>query len=246
MLLRTLTALLLVFPLLVPAQDSHHGLSLRAGAKAMNFFNITQPDPAVAAIVIEGNHGYGGSLRYNYFTGERLSFYAGIGLTNARAWLLFEQPATNGLPFRSRGGPQVSQRVTHIEWGASYAYPLSYRFSLVTEVGGQRVSVARGGGRGSRQVSDADGNTTFRTEYSYLENPDEQTGYALQVSPGVRLRLSDNFYLTLRGDFIFSSVLLLEQGLLEAGNSEFPETREGTFERHYAGQGLDLLLTCRF
>lgn len=228
------------------AQTSPHGFSFRAGVKSMDKFDIVQPDPRVVSIDISNPAAFGASLRYNHYFGERFGVYAGFGVTLASASIIFRRPPVNGLPFGSGGGPVTNQNASHLELGASYAYPLTYRLSLVAEVGGQLVNVGQGGGFGTQRTSNEAGEILLANSYSYLENPNQETGFALQVAPGIRYQLSDRFYLTLRGDFIFSGTKLLESGMMEASNKDFPEPTTGTFERTYAGKGIDLMASYRF
>lgn len=228
------------------AQNSAHGFSFRVGAKSMKNFDIVQPDPRVVSIDITGSLGFGASLRYNHYFGENFGAYAGFGVTLTNSSIIFRRPATNGQPFGSGGGPVVYQNASHLEFGVSYAYPLTYRLALVAEVGGQIVNVRTGGGRGTQRTTNQDNEILLANSYSYLENPNQETGFALQVAPGLRYQLSDRFYLTLRGDFIFSGTKLLESGMMEASNKDFPEPTTGTFERTYAGKGIDLMASYRF
>lgn len=228
------------------AQTSAHGFSFRAGIKAMDDYAITQPDPEVARINIVENPAHGASLRYNYYFSDRISAYAGFGVTLTNSFILFERGPFEGQNFRFGSGPGVNQAVSQIELGVSYAYPLTYRLSLVAEVGGQLVNVGQGGGFGTQRTSNEAGEILLANSYSYLENPNQETGFALQVAPGLRYQLSDRFYLTLRGDFIFSGTKLLESGMMEASNKDFPEPTTGTFERTYAGKGIDLMASYRF
>lgn len=244
--------LLLLFFLFVAgsgfAQTSPHGFSFRAGIKAMDDYSIVQPNPEVARINIVDDPAFGASLRYNYYFSDRISAYAGFGITLTNSFILFERGPLEVENFRfgSGSGPGVSQAVSQIELGVSYAYPLTYRLSLVAEMGGQLVNVRQGGGSGVNRVSDQDNEVIFENSYSYAENPNQETGFALQVAPGIRYQLSDRFYLTLRGDFIFSNTQLLESGIMEASNKDFPEPTTGTFKRTYAGKGLDLMASYRF
>ena len=142
----------------------------------------------------------------------------------------------------------MGQFFSHAELGFSYAQRLGHRLSLVGEVGAQLVNVKWGGGSGRTSVFEG-GNPDplFSLEYSYLENPDQKPGLALQFSPGLRYQLNDHLYLTLRGDFIFSDVNLLEAGQFEAtSNLLSKESTIGSFERKYGAAGIDLMVSYRF
>lgn len=241
-----LFTVLLLVTVAAKAQTSSHGFSLDIGVKNMNDFNISQPDPAVADIFITDDPAISASLRYYHFFGERISLYAGFGFTATNSFILFRQAPMGDGRTRFGGGPGVDQFVSHLEFGASYAYPITYRLSLVAEGGGQLINVRRGGGMGSSRVTNGANELLLETTYSFTENTDEAVDFAIQLSPGVRYQVGDHFYLTLRGDFILSGAKLLEDGQVQVRSMVLPEPSSGTFERPYASKGLDLMLTYRF
>lgn len=238
----------LVFSSVLSAQASRHGISFRLGVKSMADYEIVAPDPEIASILTSNAPAFGASLRYNLFFGERFSAYAGFGFTRLSSRLLFRVTHDGANGRRTSGsGPLFSEFITHGELGLSYAQPIGYRFAIVGEVGMQLVNVKRSGGSGRTSVSNSQSpEPLFGLNYSYMKNPDEKRGLALQFSPGIRYQLGDHFYITLRGDFIFSGVDLLEQGQFEATSSIRAEPTSGSFQRVYASRGIDLMVNYRF
>lgn len=240
--------LILLFVLFIPgsafAQNSTHGLSFRAGIRTMSDFDILQPDPEVVEVVVYGESAYGASLRYHHYFGERWSAYAGLGYTSTSANIDFSVPDDAEVSPGFGGGDLLDQAISQIEFGASYALPLLRRLSLVAEIGGQVASIQRGGSQSGQQGRFSNGEPLYVSNYSYELNGN--TGLALQLSPGIRYQITDHFYLTVRGDFVFSSVKMVDNGFVDGWNVGMAEPAVGSFDRSYASKGLDLMVTCRF
>lgn len=226
------------------AQNSTHGLSFRAGIKTMNDFNIMQPDPDVVEVVVYNESAYGASLRYNHHFGERWSAYAGLGYTSTSANIDFSVPEDAEASPGFGGGDILDQAISQIEFGASYALPLLRRLSLVAEVGGQVASIQRGVNRESQQGRFSNGEPLYVSNYSYELNGN--TGLALQLSPGLRYQVTDHFYLTVRGDFVFSSLKMVDNGFVDGWNVGMDEPAVGSFDRPYGSEGLDIMISYRF
>ena len=242
-----LTLLLLGGALSLAAQNSAHSISFRAGAKLMDQFEVDQLNTSLVTFQPEGRLGFSASLRYTYLLRENIGFYVGGGRTyTANTFLTFTRTPTADVPFGSSSGVGTDQSLTQLEFGLTFVQPIMYRLALVGEVGGQVVRVDFGGGSGSWRITNEDGEVLITTSYGYDENPFGESGVAVQVSPGIRYQVGDHFYLTLRGDLIFSDVSLIENGALQASSDAFPEPTVGSFRRVYGAKGLDLMATYRF